>query len=372
MNKNLEQLKFYLNKNGLRFKLNEKRIWNYIIDIFGENRARELSKIFDETYISEGKAQNVDRKYKFCKSFEEATALMYFQSDWFLKNCDTILEDILKNKPQTILELGCYSGLFSNYLTTISDKISVTGIDIEKNLITFGQEKFKNKKLNLINLDYKNLNKLNKNFDYIFTNFGLEEIPQTKFNSYKIRDNQNYKSKLNYFYNFFSFLDKVSKEQTEFFCLARIATLEGVLAIIDAAHKNGWKWLNNEFDYIECSNEIIPKLKFIKKKSNQIEINSFINETLKFKNKENNELYQIEQFENEKLNLILLNRDSYKFEQTKDELFYEIYKSNNLYALFAWSTLGYILYKKFKNKNDLVKLFTEETGLEIDSKIINS
>ena len=37
MNKNLKKLKSYLNENGLRFNLNEQRIWKYIEEIFGEN-----------------------------------------------------------------------------------------------------------------------------------------------------------------------------------------------------------------------------------------------------------------------------------------------------------------------------------------------
>ena len=73
MNKKSKQLKSYLNENGLRFNLNEQRIWKYIEETFGENRARELSDIFDETYVDESKALDVSRKYQFCNSFEEAT-----------------------------------------------------------------------------------------------------------------------------------------------------------------------------------------------------------------------------------------------------------------------------------------------------------
>ena len=97
-----KKLKSYLNENGLRFNLNEQRIWKYIEEIFGENRTQELSDIFDETYVEEGKAKDVKRKYQFCKSFEEATTLMYFQSDWFLKNSNIILEYIIKNKPKSV------------------------------------------------------------------------------------------------------------------------------------------------------------------------------------------------------------------------------------------------------------------------------
>lgn len=370
MNKNLKKLKSYLNENGLRFNLNEQRIWKYVEEIFGENRARELSDIFDETYIEEGKAKDVNRKYKFCKSFEEATTLMYFQSDWFLKNSIIILEDILKNKPKSVLELGCYTGVFANYLSTI-ENIPTTGVDLEENLISFGKEKYKDNKLKLLNLDYKNLNKLNNKFDYIFTNFGLENIPNHKFDNYKIRENRNYIAKLKYFDEFFNYLNAVSSNETEFLCIARIPTLDCILAIVDASHKNGWTWLSSDFKYIEHNGEIIPQLKFIKEQTNLIDISLFINELLKFKDEENNELFQINLFEKEKPNLTLLNKDSYKYEQTNDELFYEIYKQDNLYVLFAWTTLGYFKYKKFNNKQELLDLFIEDHNIMIDPDKIN-
>ena len=253
-----KKLKSYLNENGLRFNLNEQRIWKYIEKIFGDNRARELSDIFDETYAEKGK--DVNRKYRFCKSLEEATTLMYFQSDWFLKNSNIILDDILKKKPTSVLELGCYTGIFLNYLSTI-ENISSTGVDLEENLISFGNEKFNNNKLKLVNLDYKNLDKLNIKFDYIFTNFGLENIPDPKFDNYKTRENQNYIARLKYFNEFFSYINTVSSNNTEFLCIARIPTLECILAIVDASHKNGWTWLSSDFEYIEHNSEIIPKLK---------------------------------------------------------------------------------------------------------------
>ena len=64
--------------------------------------------------------------------------------------------------------------------------------------------------------------------------------------------------------------------------------------------------------------------------------------------------------------LKLLNKDSYKYEQTNDELFYEIYKQDELYVLFAWTTLGYFKYKKFNNKQELLDLFIKDHGVMID------
>ena len=370
MNKNYKKLKYYLNENGLRFNLNEQRIWKYIEEIFGENRARELSDIFEETYIEKGKAKDVNRKYQFCKSFEEATTLMYFQSDWFFKNSIIIVEDILKNKPKSVLELGCYTGVFANYLSTI-ENITTTGVDIEENLISFGKEKFKDNKLKLVNLGYKNLDKLNIKFDYIFTNFGIENIPDPKFDTYKIRKNQNYISRLKYFEEFFTYLNTVSTNETKFLCVARIPTIDCILAIVDASHKNGWTWVSSEFNYIKHNSEMIPQFKFIKKQNNLIDINLFINEFLKFKDEESNKYFQITLFEKEKPNSVLLNTDSYKYEQTNDELFYEIYKLDNIFALLAWTTLGYFKYKKFDKKEELVNFFQEEFGLIIYKENIN-
>jgi len=370
MSKNLKKLKSYLNENGLRFNLNKQRIWKYIEEIFGENRAQELSDIFDETYIEEGKGKDVNRKYQFCKSFEEATTLMYFQSDWFIKNSNIILEDILKIKPKSVLELGCYTGIFANYLSSI-ENIPTTGIDIEENLVSFGKEKFKDDNLKLVNLDYENLDKLKIKFDYIFTNFGLENIPNFKFDNYKIRENQSYISRLKYFEKFFNYLNKVSTNGAQFLCITRIPTIDCVLAIVDASHKKGWTWIRSEFNYIDHNSETIPRLKFIKKKTNLIDINLFINELLKFKDKESNEYFQITLFEKEQPNLILLNKASYKYEQTNDELFYEIYKLDNLFALLAWTTLGYFKYKKFNKKEELVNFFQEEFNLIINKENIN-
>ena len=92
--------------------------------------------------VDEGKARDVNRKYQFCNSFEEATTLMYFQSNLFLKNSNIILDDVLKSEPNSILELGCYTGILSNFISENLKFSNVTGIDIEKNLIKFGNEKY--------------------------------------------------------------------------------------------------------------------------------------------------------------------------------------------------------------------------------------
>ena len=141
--------------------------------------------------------------------------------------------------------------------------------------------------------------------------------------------------------------------------------------MVDAAHSMGWEWVSDDLEYINFNNEVIPKLRFLKQKSYKIDLDKYITETFKLQEKDYNEIFQVSKFENEKSQLKLLNKDSYTFEDTNDELFYEIYKHDDLYALFAWATRGYIRYKKFSSKEELVDFFTKETGLIIDKGRIN-
>lgn len=365
MNINLKNFKKYLNENGVRFNLNEDRIWNYIIETFGEERAEKLSNIFDEQYYNS--LNDVNKKYDFCTSFKEATTLMYFQSDWFLKNSIIILEHLIKEQPKNILELGCYTGIFTNYLSNLFENSQVTGIDIQKNLIDFGNTKFKEKNLKLVELEYKNIYKLETKFNYIFTNFGLENIPNEKFDTYKLRENNNYKLKLEYFSNFFSYLNNVAKPNAEFLCIARIPTLESILSIVDGAQIQGWKWLNDDLTYIKLNNESIPKLRFIKQLSEKISLESFCQETLKLQ-KDNNQLNEILEYKKDIKQMQLLGRDTYKYPETNDELIYEVYRKDKLLVLFAWTTLGYAKYKHFDNKKNLVSFFEEEFGLNINPR----
>ena len=55
MEKNPKNLKNYLDESGLRFQINEEKVWGYIETTFGRKRAEELRQIFDETYMSGGR-----------------------------------------------------------------------------------------------------------------------------------------------------------------------------------------------------------------------------------------------------------------------------------------------------------------------------
>jgi len=364
------ELKKYLNSHGLRFNLNEKRIWKFVEEVFGEKKAIKLSDIMDERYKKSETPYshrsgnyNTDGLYKFCNNFEEATTLMHFQSDWFLKNSEVILEEIIKIKPKKLLELGCYTGIFSNYIAEQFSEMMVTGIDRENNLIQYGKTKFNSNNLKLLNLDYKDLKNLDMKFDFIFTNFGIENIPNISSNTYQIRKNEDYKNKINFFCEFFDNLNKVSEENAIFSCVIRIHNLSVLLPFIDASQLNGWKWLYNRMDIITENSEIIPHLVFKKNQSDKINLDKFLDIVKSYRKED--ELFYIRNYEINKKNLTKIANSKLFFEKTKDTLYYEINSINNKYNLFMWSTLGFARYKDFQSLEDLESYFFEETGFNL-------
>ena len=369
MSKNFKILKSYFNEYGIRFNLDKERIWKFIEDEFGIDKAVEIDEIFNQRF----EKINIDNSdvYKFVKNFNEATTLMLFQSDWFLKNSLIIYEDLIDKKPKNILELGCYTGIFCNFISEMFSSSNITGVDRVKNLIQIGNDKFKKSNLKLESLDYKNLLNLKTKFDFIFTNFGIEDIPKVKLDTYKIRNNNYYFSGLKYFSDFFSYLNNVSSDSTEFLCIARIPTIECLLTLIDGAQSQGWKWLTSDLEYISINSESVPKLRFAKGSVDQLEIDDFIQKTTILKDIDKNEIAIVKSYEDQKSKIKLLNKDSHKYEDTNDELFYEIGLIKNQLVLFIWTTLGWFKFEKFENKEDLLKYFTEETGLMFDPNLIN-
>ena len=355
----INQLKSYFNSNGIRFDIDEKRVWSFIEKIFGSERTIELDDIFTSDY----NIGNLDpsKKYKFCKNYDEATTLMYFQSDFFLKNSEVIFEEILHYKPKKILELGCYTGVFANYIAEQFNKSKVLGIDKEINLIEFGKLRFKTHNLELINCEYKDLNMVNQKFDFIFTNFGIENIPSTKaIDSYKIRENNNYKIKFNYFCKFFEYLQSVSLEGAIFSCCARIPRSQTLLSFIDASHKFGWTWMSEKLNKISIYSETIPYLVFEKKKSNKMELTEFFQVTGDyFKQDDYRHAYNYEFNKSKFFNNLV--RDTHTFTDTGDTLHFEVNTNNDLFNIFMWSTSGFINYKVSNNPQDIKDYFTEFT-----------
>lgn len=364
--------KKYCNDNYIRFNLDHEQIWKKFDLEFGDKRTDELSRLFKERYENPEKNLN---PYKFCKNFKETSVLMYFQSDFFLENSIKVLEKFEKIKPNMTLELGCYNGILLNYLSNKYSKEKFVGVDIENHIIKFAKERFKQDNLNYHTLDYKNLSKLKNKYDFIFTLFGIENIPSNiTFDKYEIRDNKNYLSKYNFFDFFFKNLDYVRKEGTLFFPLIRIPDLNCLIAFLDAGTNNQWRLKENKISFVESRNfhnemERIPSFLLeyssLNKKSDKIDLDIFFKITNELR--KNDDLIDKFKFEKNKSKFnYLLKKDDIYFEDDQNTLYYQVYKNLGTFMIFMWASNGFSHYEEYDNIEKLKNSFYELTSKSLE------
>ena len=365
---NRKKYKKYCNENYIRFNLNDGQIWKKFDMEFGEKRTDELSNLFKERY------ENPDKKlnpYKFCKDFRETSVLMYFQSDLFLENSIKVLKNIEEIKPRKILELGCYNGILLNYMAENYPDQNFTGIDVENQIIEFAKQRFKKNNLNYFPFEYGDLFNLQDTYDFIFTLFGIEEIPsKIKFDTYKIRNNKNYFSKYNFFNLFFKDLNLVREEGTIFSPLIRIPDLNCLLSFLDAATYNQWKLKDDKIDFVEARNhhneiERIPSFLLEynseNKKNNKIDLDLFFKITSEYRKED--ELIDIFNYEKNRSNFNdLLKEDKIFYKDDLNTLHYKIYKRFGIYMMFLWATNGLSHYQEYQNLEKLEISFFKLTN----------
>lgn len=365
-----KKYKKYCNENFLRFNLNEEQIWKNFDKEFGEERTDELNQLFVDRYKDPTKGN----PYSFCKNFKETSTLMYFQSDFFLENSLKILELFEKIKPNNILELGCYNGILLNYLAEKYSSQNFTGVDIEEKIIGFANEKFNQKNLNFVPLEYKSLSELNDKFDFIFTLFGIENIPgDIRLDKFEIRDNKDYKARLDYFNDFFNNLKSVIKDNTFFCPIVRIPDLNCLMAFFDAASINQWKLKDNKVEFIESRNynsiERIPF--FILEHSStetnmeKIEIDNFFQITEQYRSEDNLRYIYLYYKNKSNFNEIVKTGEIF-YKDDQNTLYYKVYKRLGTYMLFLWATNAFSYYGEFENLDELKKIFPELTSKELD------
>ena len=364
---NRKKYKKYCNENYLRFKLDNDRMWQLFFKEFGEKRAEKLNQLLVDRY------DNLEsgNPYSFCENFKETSILMYFQSDFFYENSIKLLETIEILKPHKTLELGCYNGILLNYLAESYASENFIGIDAEEKIISFANEKFKQSNLNFVTLNYKDLSALKNKFDFIFTLFGIENIPNNiKFDTYEIRNNKNYLAKHEYFDNFFELLKPAIEDNANFLPLIRIANLNSLLAFLDAAKKNNWSLRDNKIDYVKSGNvhrkdERIPSflLQYSTKENieKKIDLDNFIEITKEYRDEDDlREVYNYQKNKS-KFNDII-KEDSIYYEDDQNTLYYKIYKRLGIYMMFLWATNGLSHYQEYQELEKLEISFFELTN----------
>ena len=283
-----KKFKKYCNNLGIRFNLSIKRMIKRDKEIFKDRfEQREIEqnerykftngekhhhdflekKIFnDQSYMS-------DKIYGYPIKFDETISSIH--PDPFLASSLEVIRQIEIFKPKKVLDLGCYNAILLSFLAQEYPEIKFFGIDREKQILSFIQDKFNLPNLSLIGADFEDIKIVNSNeCDFIYSCFGFQvEGEPNSYNNPGIRKNNIYEYNKKEFKKFFAFANTQSSLDAIFIPIIRIGHFDKYVAFTDAASEEGWA-LNvdktkriNFFDTAYDSQESIPISLFHKDKN---------------------------------------------------------------------------------------------------------
>jgi SAM-dependent methyltransferase len=376
----------YSNSNLLHSNFSQLQLVRHADNIIGYDRWIEITDIINKRADSLSNHEKIDLVapiYQSLKSYEEAATLQCSQGSMVLESFNLILEYLYQTKPKKILELGCYTGIYANYIAQEFPDSDVIGVDMEDNLIEFGQGRFNGKNLNLIKSSYHNFSRTsNSKHDFIFSMCGYGSI-DTDINCdhHNIRSDHDYKENYKHWSNFFGDIDLLSYEKCDLVMHIRLNSLRELLFIFDAAQSNNYtpnlnklvKFNFNEFDVNdEGGNNKINKTGYIlffdRNISKKISLSDFFKYSLEKNILINDPLRIFYKYE-------IMIKDPHESRVDQD---YDNGRKNNIHLgsidnsfyVFLWDNYCNAVYEEFTSTDEALRFIKDRTGVDlIPSKV---
>jgi SAM-dependent methyltransferase len=288
-----KKFKKYCNNLGIRFNLSIERMIKRDKEIFKDRfEQREIEEnerakftdgenyhyVFLEKKIFNDQVYMSDKIYGYPIKFDETIASIH--PDPFLVSSLEVIRQIEILKPKKVLDLGCYNAILLSFLAQEYPEIKFFGIDREKQILSFTQDKFNLPNLSLIGADFEDTKIIKSNdCDFIYSCFGFQvEGAPSIYNNPIIRKNDIYEYNKREFKKIFAFANTQSSLNAIFIPIIRIGHFDTYVAFTDAASEEGWA-LNVDktkrikfFDKAYNSQESIPISFFHKDKNHLIDL----------------------------------------------------------------------------------------------------
>ena len=201
----------------------------------------------------------------------EANTLISHQAEVFVDVSEQIYNEIkpLLNKGMKVGDLGCYSGVFINWLAKKHSECDFLGFDCTIKAIDFANEQNKsepNTKFVIWDYTLPSRYKL-KPCDLLISSFGIDFNHQGEDHLYStdvndLRNCKAYIHQTNEAYYFFHCWREAIKPSGKLVVVLRIGNINHFIPVIDAAIDAGWKFNLESSKRFESGSERFPLLVF--------------------------------------------------------------------------------------------------------------
>ena len=267
MDKNLKkEMILFFAECGVESKKTTEAVEKQLRKLMGHHRYEEYLNITDQVHAE---TLPIKHTYDCMTTLKEANTLITHQAKIFVDvsaHLYTFIKPLLKSG-LTVGDLGCYTGVFINWLASKHSECNFVGFDASIKHVNFAREMNKNPNTKFSVWDYTVPNQIGlEPCDVLVSTFGIDFDSKVKCKYPLDIDNpRKYPSYIAYSkeaYSYFHCWREVIKTEGKLIAVLRIGDIDHLLAVLDAATNAGWGIDLSNSKRIESDDEIFPLLTF--------------------------------------------------------------------------------------------------------------
>ena len=253
-------------KCGIDSSMDTYAVELHLKSLMGNKRYTEYLKVTEA--VHEGEIP-IKYTYNCANTLKEANTLITHQGEVFVDvstHIYTALKPLLKESI-IVGDLGCYTGVFINWLASKHPECNFLGFDSEPKIVGFAKEQNPLPNTKIHQWDYTAPSRYRFPYcDILVSSFGLDfNTRETRLYSLDADDLRNcpgYKYNTNEAYYFFHCWREAIKPGGKLIVVLRIGYFDRLIGILDAAVDAGWNFDSTNSKRISSGSQGFPMLIF--------------------------------------------------------------------------------------------------------------
>jgi SAM-dependent methyltransferase len=270
-NKPLEKtLRRRFESAGYRFGLAPARLNKELLREMGRTRYEEYLDAADAVQLN---GEPIRMLYDQARSIDEANLLMSFQADVALQTAEALLNvvEVGLRPGDSVLELGCWTGVLSSHIAERHPEVSVVGVDALPNVIEMARGAHHRPNLQFVTWDYRTalpdaVPRSSLLITLLGIDFGGLEVMGQRvswpLDILQIRQSASYRRRLVEARPYFANWRAAALDDATLVAVLRVPGDYHLAPLLDAAAEAGWQWQPAESSHVQVGAERFPLFVF--------------------------------------------------------------------------------------------------------------